>query len=46
MNGTKETRGGGARASTRANERGKEGEAGGRREDWTTLGVGERVDRK
>lgn len=45
MNGTKETRVGGARASTRANER-EGGETGGRREDWTTLGVGERVDRK
>lgn len=50
MNGTKETKGGGARVSTSANEQARErkkSEGGGWREDWTTLGereVGSRIE--
>lgn len=44
MNGTKETRGGGAERSLDESERERERE--GDEEDWTTLGEGKRVDRK
>lgn len=52
MNGTKETKGGGARVSTSANEsrveREEESDGGGGRtgEEWTTLGARERTGRK
>lgn len=45
MNGTKETKGGGARVSTSANEQARERKRA-KEEDWTTLGERERTDRK